>query len=115
MPWLFRKAGVGPLVGMRTWGGLVGIGGYPPLMDGGTVTAPRDALYGLHGHWVVENHGIPPDYEVDMDPKLVREGQDPQLLKAIEVEMELLKKQQHPPNYPKPAYPNYHPQLPAIQ
>jgi tricorn protease len=50
-----------------------------------------------------------------MDPKLVREGQDPQLLKAIEVEMELLKKQQHPPNYPKPAYPNYHPQLPAIQ
>ena len=114
MPWLFRKAGVGPLVGMRTWGGLVGIGGYPPLMDGGTVTAPRDALYGLHGHWVVENHGIPPDYEVDMDPKLVREGQDPQLLKAIAVEMELLKKQP-PPHYPKPAYPNYHPQLPAIQ
>lgn len=114
MPWLFRKAGIGPLVGMRTWGGLVGIGGYPPLMDGGSVTAPRDALYGLHGHWVVENHGIPPDYEIDQDPKLVREGKDPQLEKAIQVEMELLQKQP-PPHYPQPAYPNYHPHLPAVQ
>ena len=114
MPWLFRKAGIGPLVGMRTWGGLVGIGGYPPLMDGGSVTAPRDALYGLHGHWVVENHGIPPDYEIDMDPKLVRQGQDPQLQKAVEVEMELLKKQP-PPHYALPAYPNYHPHLPEVQ
>lgn len=114
MPWLFRKAGIGPLVGMRTWGGLVGIGGYPPLMDGGSVTAPRDALYGLHGHWVVENHGIPPDYEVDQDPKLVREGHDPQLEKAVQVEMDLLNK--HPPeHYPTPTYPNYHPHLPAVE
>ena len=113
MPWLFRQAGIGPLVGMKTWGGLVGIGGYPPLMDGGSVTAPRDALYGLHGHWVVENHGIAPDYEVDQDPKLVREGHDPQLEKAVEVDMELLK--QHPPqDHPLPPYPNYHPHLPAV-
>lgn len=114
MPWLFRQAKIGPLVGMKTWGGLVGIGGYPELIDGGSVTAPRDAIYGLHGHWEVENHGVPPDYEVQQDPKLVREGHDPQLEKAVEVDMELLK--QHPPQqYPQPPYPNYHPHLPAVQ
>ena len=57
LPWYFRKAGLGPLVGVRTWGGLVGIGGYPPLMDGGRVTAPRWALYGTPGEWEVENDG----------------------------------------------------------
>lgn len=113
MPWLFRQEGVGPLVGMKTWGGLVGIGGYPTLIDGGSVTAPRDALYGLHGHWEVENHGIAPDYVVDQDPKLVREGHDPQLEKAVAVDMELLK--QHPqPSHPVPPYPDYHPHLPAV-
>ncbi|MDQ2776240.1 MAG: S41 family peptidase, partial [Acidobacteriota bacterium] len=107
MPWYFRKAGLGPLVGMKTWGGLVGIGGYPPLIDGGHVTAPRWAFYGLSGQWEVENHGIAPDVEVDMDPKLVREGHDPQLERAVEVEMELLKKNP-PPAYERPAYPDYH-------
>ncbi len=90
LPWLFRKAHVGPLVGVRTWGGLVGIGGYPELIDGGTVTAPRIAIGGLHGHWEVENHGIPPDIEVFQDPKLVREGHDPQLETAIREAMRLL-------------------------
>ncbi|HEX5422647.1 MAG TPA: PDZ domain-containing protein [Candidatus Acidoferrales bacterium] len=113
MPWLFRKEGVGTLVGMRTWGGLVGIGGYPVLMDGGTVTAPRTAIGGLNGHWEVENHGIPPDVEVWQDPKLVREGHDPQLEKAVAVAMEQLK--EHPlPQYPKPPYPDHHPHLPAL-
>ncbi len=108
MPWYFRKAGVGKLVGMKTWGGLVGIGGYPPLMDGGSVTAPRWAFYGLDGEWEVENHGIAPDVEVDQDPKLVREGHDPQLEKAVSVAMEEL--QRNPPaTYQRPAYPNYHP------
>jgi tricorn protease len=112
MPWYFRKAGVGPLVGMRTWGGLVGIGGYPQLMDGGSVTAPRWAIYGLKGEWEVENHGIAPDVEVELDPKLVREGHDPQLERAVEVVLELLKN--HPlPTYPKPPYPNYRDTLPA--
>ena len=112
MPWYFRKAGVGPLVGTRTWGGLVGIGGYPQLIDGGSVTAPRWAIYGLKGQWEVENHGIAPDVEVELDPKLVREGHDPQLERAVEVVLDLLKK--HPlPTYPKPAYPNYHDTLPA--
>ena len=68
MPWYFRKAGIGPLVGNRTWGGLVGIYDYPQLIDGGGVTAPRVAIYGLKGDWEVENHGITPDVEVDMDP-----------------------------------------------
>ena len=57
LPWMFRQDKVGPLVGTRTWGGLVGICNYPPLMDGGCVTAPRVAIYGLHGEWEVENHG----------------------------------------------------------
>jgi len=111
MPWYFRKAGIGPLVGEKTWGGLVGIGGYPELMDGGYVMAPRWAIYGLKGEWEVENHGIAPDVEVWQDPKLVREGHDPQLEKAVEVALDLLKKNP-PPTYAKPAYPDYHPRLP---
>jgi tricorn protease len=107
LPWYFRKAGLGPLVGKRTWGGLVGIGGYPELLDGGNVTSPRGAIYGLTGDWEVENHGIPPDYEVDLDPAAFRQGHDAQLDKAVEVVMQQLK--EHPlPQYPRPAYPNYH-------
>ncbi|MGH9430061.1 MAG: S41 family peptidase [Terriglobia bacterium] len=112
MPWYFRKSGIGPLVGMRTWGGLVGIGGYPVLMDGGGITAPRWAIYGLNGHWEVENHGIPPDVQVGLDPKLVREGHDPQLEKAVEVVLDLLKKNP-PKHFPRPPYPNYHQTFPG--
>ena len=90
LPWYFRKAGLGPLVGKRTWGGLVGIGGYPELIDGGFVTAPRAAIYGLNGEWEVENHGVAPDYEVDLDPAAFRQGHDPQLEKAVEVVMQQL-------------------------
>jgi tricorn protease len=107
LPWYFRKAGVGPLVGKKTWGGLVGIGGYPELIDGGRVTSPRAAIYGLNGDWEVENHGIPPDVEVDLDPAAWRQGHDAQLEKAIEVVMQQLK--EHPlPEIKRPAYPNYH-------
>jgi tricorn protease len=107
LPWMFREDKVGPLVGTRTWGGLVGIYGYPPLMDGGLVTAPRVAIYGLHGEWEVENHGIPPDIEVENDPASVAAGHDRQLERAVEVTMEALKNHavvipDHPP------YPNYH-------
>ena len=107
LPWMFRQDKVGPLVGTRTWGGLVGIYGYPPLMDGGLVTAPRVAIYGLHGEWEVENHGIPPDIEVENDPASVAAGHDRQLERAVEVTMEALKNHavvipDHPP------YPNYH-------
>jgi tricorn protease len=113
LPWYFRKLGIGPIIGERTWGGLIGIGGYPPLLDGGHVMAPRWAIYGLKGEWEVENHGIKPDIEVSMDPKAVREGHDPQLEKAVETVMDLLK--QHPtPDYAKPAYPDYHPVMPSL-
>jgi tricorn protease len=110
MPWYFRKAGIGPLIGTRTWGGLVGIYDYPQLVDGGRVTAPRVAIYGLQGDWEVENHGITPDVEVDMDPALVRQGHDPQLEKAVEVILDQLKKNPLP-EYKKPEYPNYHQKL----
>jgi tricorn protease len=107
MPWLFRKSGLGPLVGMRTWGGLVGhYTGPGDLIDGGNVGTPNLAFYNLEGAWDVENHGVSPDYEVEMDPKLVRQGRDPQLEKAVAVAMEQMKKA--PVNYGKrPAYPNY--------
>ena len=107
LPWMFRQDKVGPLVGTRTWGGLVGIYGYPPLMDGGLVTAPRVAIYGLHGEWEVENHGIPPDIEVENDPASVAAGHDRQLERAVEVTMEALKN--HAVVIPDhPRYPNYH-------
>jgi len=113
LPWYFRKLAIGPIVGERTWGGLIGIGGYPSLLDNGYVMAPRWAIYGLKGDWEVENHGIAPDIEVMMDPKLVREGHDPQLEKAVETVMEMLK--EHPlPEYPKPKYPDYHPVMPPL-
>lgn len=113
LPWYFRQAHLGPLVGVRTWGGLVGIGGYPDLMDGGRVTAPRWAIGELHGHWVVENHGIPPDVEVWQDPKLAREGHDLQLERAVAVAMQMLEKSP-PPQYSPPPYPNHHPHLPPL-
>jgi len=107
LPWYFRKAALGPLVGKRTWGGLVGIGGYPELLDGGHVTAPRAAIYGLKGEWEVENHGVAPDYDVELDPAAYRQGHDAQLDKAIEVVMQQLK--EHPlPTFQRPTYPNYH-------
>ena len=107
LPWMFKQDAVGPLVGTRTWGGLVGIYNYPSLLDGGFVTAPRVAIYGLHGQWEVENHGIAPDIEVENDPASVAAGHDPQLEKAVQVTMEALKK--NPVVLPDhPPYPNYH-------
>jgi tricorn protease len=114
LPWLFRKAGLGPLIGVRTWGGLVGIGGYPRLIDGGWVTAPRWGLYGTEGEWEVENVGIPPDIEVEQDPARMRHGQDPQLEKAIAVILELLEKNP-PPTFQRPPYPDYEQRLPGEQ
>jgi len=87
MPHFFRRRGLGKLVGKRTWGGLVGIYDYPPLMDGGFYTAPRMAIFGPDGEWEVENVGVPADIEVDMTPKEVIAGHDPQLEKAVEVVM----------------------------
>jgi tricorn protease len=107
MPWYFRKAGLGTIVGVKTWGGLVGIGGYPTLLDGGSVTAPRYAIYGLKGEFEVEGHGIAPDVEVEELPKDVAAGHDAQLEKAVAIVTEQLK--EHPVVVPViPVYPNYH-------
>lgn len=112
MPWYFREAKLGPLVGKRTWGGLVGIGGIPPLMDGGQVTSPSFGFFNPQGQWDVENHGVPPDYEVDMEPKPVSEGHDPQLEKAVSLALDELAKNPVPEPH-KPDYPNYN--RPAAQ
>jgi tricorn protease len=107
MPWLFRNAKLGPLVGKRTWGGLVGIGEIPVLMDGGHVTSPSVAFFSPKGEWDVENHGVEPDVVVEQDPKLVSEGHDPQLEKAVALAMQQLA--EHPnAQPPHPPYPIYH-------
>ena len=109
LPWYFRKLGIGPLVGRRTWGGLVGIGGYPELMDGGTVMAPHWAIYGTIGQFEVENKGVKPDFDVELDPKAWRAGRDFQLEKAVQVALESLAT--NPPAvFQRPTYPNYHQQ-----
>ncbi len=109
MPWLFRKAKIGKLVGKRTWGGLVGIFNFPVLIDGGGVTAPNLAFYNTEGGWEVENHGVAPDVEVEFDPRAWREGRDPQLEKAVEIALAELEK--NPPQVrAHPAFPNYHKQ-----
>jgi len=107
LPWYFRDAKLGPLVGTRTWGGLVGIYDYPTLMDGGGVTAPRVAFYNRTGDWDVENHGVAPDVEVEITPKEWMSGHDPQLEKAVALVMDALKKNPLPVAK-RPAFPNYH-------
>jgi tricorn protease len=108
MPWYFRKSNLGPLVGTRTWGGLVGISPTPVLMDGATVTSPEFRFFSPEGEWDIENRGVTPDVAVEMDPKMVAECHDPQLERAVAVAMEKLAK--NPPAEPKkPKYQNYHP------
>ena len=107
LPWMFKKLGTGPLIGTRTWGGLIGIGGYPSLMDGGGVTAPRWGLYNPEtGEFDVENKGVSPDIEVDLDPALWRKGHDPQLEKGVAVALQELKEHPTPP-IKRPKYPVY--------
>lgn len=92
LPYYFRKRGIGPLIGTRTWGGLIGISGNPSLMDGGRVTAPQFRFLDTEGVWMVEGVGVAPDIEVVDRPDLVAAGHDPSLEKAIEVLLEELKK-----------------------
>jgi tricorn protease len=107
LPYTFRQAKLGPLVGKRTWGGLVGIGGYPTLIDGGMVTAPRMGIWFPPGRWDVENRGVGPDVEVEYDPQAVHQGHDPQLEKAVELALAELKRNP-PEKYTRPAFPNYY-------
>ena len=103
LPWMFRKFNLGPLVGRPTWGGLVGILGFPTLMDGGTITAPNLAIWTEQG-WVVENEGVAPDIEVEQLPKDVIAGRDPQLEKAIDLMKAELRKNP-PQKLVRPPYP----------
>ncbi|HEY8558851.1 MAG TPA: PDZ domain-containing protein [Pyrinomonadaceae bacterium] len=106
LPFLFRQNKLGALVGKRTWGGLVGIYNYPVLMDGGQVTAPRVAFRNAQGELDVENKGVAPDVEMDLDPKMWRLGHDVQLEKAVSVTLEEIRK--NPARRPtKGAFPNY--------
>jgi tricorn protease len=112
MPWMFRYTKTGQLVGKRTWGGLVGVSQYPALMDGGNVTSPNFGFFNPQGQWDVENHGTAPDVEVELDPKAVRDGHDPQLEKAVAIAMEEMKTKPVPqPN--RPPFPNYQTPPPA--
>jgi tricorn protease len=93
MPYLFRFRNVGPLVGMKTWGGLVGTWDTPPLIDGGRFVAPRGGFFDVDGNWAVEAEGVAPDIEVMNDPRSMAEGRDAQLEAAVEEALRLLQTQ----------------------
>jgi len=100
-PYMFRAAGLGQLVGKRSWGGVVGISNRGTLIDGGVVNVPQSALANPQGEYIIEGHGVDPDIEVDNDPKSVLAGHDPQLERAV---AELMKKLTSPnklPPHPK--------------
>ncbi|KAA1247883.1 S41 family peptidase [Aquimarina sp. RZ0] len=103
LPWMFRKFNVGTLVGKRTWGGLVGVLGFPEFIDGASVTAPNVAIWTEDG-FIVENVGVAPDIEVEQLPSEIIKGNDPQLEKAIEIALEALKKNPSK-EYKRPPYP----------
>jgi tricorn protease len=90
-PDYFKKAELGPLIGSRTWGGLIGISGAPTLIDGGSVTVPTFRMYNPDGTWFKEGYGVQPDIEVKEDPTALAKGIDPQLEKAIENVMQQIK------------------------
>jgi tricorn protease len=104
-PWLFRHNKLGKLFGTRTWGGLVGIQGYPELIDGGEVAVPSFGFYELDGTWGVEGHGVDPDVEVLDDPSKMAGGADPQLDAAIAHLLEEVKARSFTPPT-RPASPN---------
>jgi tricorn protease len=91
LPYMFKEAKLGTLVGTRTWGGLVGTWDTPAFIDGGRMVAPRGGFYDVNGNWAVEGEGVAPDIEVIQHPKLVSQGQDPQLERAIAEAMKQLK------------------------
>jgi tricorn protease len=102
-PDYFKKKGLGPLIGARTWGGLIGISGMPALMDGGTITAPTFRMYNPDGSWFKEGHGVDPDIAVDEDLGSMSKGIDPQLERAItEIKAALKNK-----GYTVPKQPGY--------
>ena len=90
-PYRFREAGLGPLIGKRSWGGVIGITNHGPLIDGGSVNVPQFGTNGPDGSWVVENVGVEPDIEVENDPRSVIAGRDPQLERAVEEVLRMMR------------------------
>jgi tricorn protease len=101
-PSMFREAGLGPLIGKRSWGGVVGITNRGPLIDGGVVNVPEFGLANKNGEWIIEGYGVDPDIEVDNDPQSVIAGKDPQLERAITEIMARLKAPVKLPAKPAP-------------
>ncbi len=105
LPFQFRKKGMGKIVGTRSWGGLVGISMFYPLIDRGGLTAPDYRIYDTDGKWVVENEGVTPDVEIDNNPADMAKGIDTQLMEALKIVLKEIK--EHPRTWPK------HPQFPV--
>ena len=84
LPAEFRLRKMGPIIGTRTWGGLVGISMFISLVDGGGITAPDYRVYSTDGKWVIENEGVEPDIQVDLDPAEMARGHDAQLMTAVD-------------------------------
>lgn len=91
LPYMFHDQKIGPLVGTRTWGGLVGTWDTPPFIDGGRMVAPRGGFFDKYGEWAVEGQGIAPDVEVIQEPAELAKGHDPQLERAVQEALKLLK------------------------
>jgi tricorn protease len=102
-PFYFREAEVGPLIGMRTWGGLIGISGAPAIVDGGALTVPTFRMYDVDGHWFAEGYGVEPDIEVQEDPAQLARGRDSQLERAI-VEVTRMIRENPPAPPGRPGY-----------
>jgi tricorn protease len=104
LPYMFQQQKIGPLVGTRTWGGLVGTWDTPRFIDGGRMVAPRGGFFDLDGNWAVEGEGVAPDIEVIQDPKNIAAGNDPQLERAVQEALRLLPSQEFKPK-PEPTAP----------
>jgi tricorn protease len=101
-PYQFKKLGIGKIIGMRTWGGVVGIRGGLPIIDGGSLRRPEFATYDADGKgWIIEGYGVDPDIVIDNDPAKEYAGEDEQLNKAIEVILEKLKNRKPLPDIPE--------------
>jgi tricorn protease len=101
----FRQAGLGPLIGKRSWGGVVGIYGRGPLIDGGSLSVPEVGTAGLDGNWIIEGHGVDPDEVVENLPIDLLAGEDAQLLRGIEILLEKIEREPRPfpPRPPPPV------------
>ncbi len=102
-PFLFQQKKLGPVIGTRTWGGLIGMTGCPTLVDGGSVTVPTFSVFDKAGKWIIEGHGVEPDIAVDDDPAKLAKGTDPQLERAIS-EIKTAIQKTPPARAPRPAY-----------